>query len=185
MVISKEEVRERYLRRRLNLERSVREEADERIRKNLATLPEFKDAKIILLYCATKGEPDLTPVFDSILKDGKTLVLPRVKGDNLELLEVEDPKCLINGTFNIPEPPKGRRINPEELDLAVVPGIIFDREGYRIGFGKGYYDRLLKRVGAPKVGVAYSFQVLSKIPRDEWDVPVDMVVTEKEVIRRL
>ena len=185
MVVSKEEVRRRYLKKRLDLKKSVREKADERIRENLTALPEFKKAKRILLYCAAKGEPDLSPVFNTILEDGKALVLPKVNRDGLELLEVEDPRCLTNGTFNIPEPSRGKKINPEELDLAVVPGIIFDREGYRIGFGKGYYDRLLKRVSAPKVGVAYSFQVLGRIPRDEWDVPVDIVVTEKEVIRRL
>jgi len=62
-----------------------------------------------------------------------------------------------------------------------VPGVLFDKVGYRIGYGKGYYDRLLTKLGGIKVGVCYQFQVVEELPRDSWDKPVDLVVTEEKI----
>ncbi len=184
MIVTKEELRRKFLRKRIEYDPELRKISDQNIIKNLVSLREFKKARSILLYCSIKGEPDLSPLFDRILTEDKELILPKVEGSNLSLYSVNSVHCLTNGTFNIPEPSDGKKIKPEDLDLAIVPGIIFDRQGYRIGFGKGYYDRLLERVSAPKVGVAYSFQVLDELPRDPWDKPVDIIVTEEEVIRR-
>jgi len=184
LIAEKSEIRKDILSKRVALTPSLRSSYDESIREKLLSLPELSRAKRVLLYCPIKGEPDLSPLFEKLLESGKKLVLPKVEGEDLLLLELEDTLCLSEGTFNIPEPQHGVKIEPEMLDLAVVPGIAFDREGFRVGFGKGYYDRLLERVSAPKVGVAYSFQVLIRVPRDVWDKPVDIIVTEKEVIRR-
>ncbi|RLJ71343.1 5-formyltetrahydrofolate cyclo-ligase [Hydrogenivirga caldilitoris] len=184
MVETKRDIRRELLSKRVTLPSELKSSYDERIRAGLRTLPEFRHANRVLLYCPIKGEPDLTPLFDQLFSQGKKLVLPKVEEDELLLLEVNNLTCLSTGAFNILEPEDGISVTPEELDLVVVPGIAFDVNGYRIGFGKGYYDRLLERVSAPKVGVAYSFQVLDRVPRDTWDKPVDIVVTEKEVIRR-
>ncbi len=182
MVITKEELRRDLLRRRVEFRK--RRESDRRILKNLQLLPEFRSARRILLYCSVKGEPDLSPLFERILSEGRELILPKVEGDKLSLYSITSLSCLKNGCFNIPEPAEGKKVGPEDLDVAVIPGIAFDRRGYRVGFGKGYYDRLLERVSAPKIGVAYSFQVLEDVPKESWDKPVDIIVTEKEVIRR-
>ncbi len=183
MVVTKEEIRKELLSRRQSLPSGLKDELDTYLRSKLLSLPELIKAEKVLLFCPIKGEPDLSQLFEEILSQGKGLVLPRVRGKELELIKVYNPICLSAGTFNIPEPTDGKRIYPEELDVAVVPGIAFDREGYRIGFGKGYYDRLLERVSCPVVGVAYSFQVLDRVPRDPWDKPVDILITEKEVMR--
>ena len=185
MSASKEEVRREYLRIRKSLDPRRREESSRRIVQLILSLPEFVKAKNILLYCPVKGEPDLTPLFEKILRKGSRLALPKVAGEDLELIRVENPLHLEEGAYGIPEPSTGKRLDPEEIEFVAVPGIAFDREGYRVGFGRGYYDRLLKRVSAPKVGVAYSFQVLDRVPREEWDEPVDLIVTEEGVIRRL
>ncbi|RLF88523.1 5-formyltetrahydrofolate cyclo-ligase, partial [Thermococci archaeon] len=86
------------------------------------------------------------------------------------------------GKFNIMEP---REAIDEEvnLDLIVVPGVAFDESGYRLGFGKGYYDRFLRSFReTTKLGLAYEFQVLEEVPRDEGDIPVDFIITEKRRI---
>ncbi|WP_457601139.1 5-formyltetrahydrofolate cyclo-ligase [Hydrogenivirga sp.] len=184
MLTAKEDIRKELLQRRVKLPSDIKQEYDLSIINNLKTLPEYSSATEVMLYCSIKGEPDLSPLFEELAEEGKNLVLPRVKGSELELVRVGAPLCLTDGTFNIPEPASGEIISPEELELVVVPGVAFDRQGYRVGFGKGYYDRLLERVRAPKIGVAYSFQVLDSVPRDSWDRPVDILVTEKEVIRR-
>ena len=185
MVVSKEDIRKEILKKRKSLPAHVREDYDRAILSKLKTLEELKEARTILLYCATNGEPDVTALFEDLKSIGKRVAFPKVEGSEIVPVAVEGLSCLSPGTFNIPEPTEGEIIEPMDLDLVVCPGIAFDREGYRVGFGKGYYDRLLERVSAVAVGVAYSFQVLEFVPRDSWDKPMNLVVTEKELIRRL
>jgi len=184
LALTKEAVRRELLRKRIEISPRRRREKDRRIIRNLLSLEELHAAERVLLYYPVKGEPDITPLLSTLIASRGGIVLPKVEGDQLTLYSVEDLGSLRRGRFGVPEPSRGERVDPAELDLAVIPGVIFDRHGYRIGFGKGYYDRLLSRIRSPKVGVAYSFQVLEEIPRDPWDKPVDMVVTEEEVIRR-
>jgi len=183
-VLKKEVIRRRFLKERLLHRGKVKEEKDKKILKNLLKLPELNKARNILFYCAVKGEPDLTPLMKLMLKKNGYVILPKVEGYNLKLYTVRDLSTLKKGKFGIPEPIEGEIVDPESTDLAFIPGLIFDREGYRIGFGKGYYDRLLENLKATSIGVAYSFQVLPKIPKDPWDKPVHLVVTEEEIIRR-
>lgn len=82
--------------------------------------------------------------------------------------------------YHILEPKKKTAIiDPKSIDLYIVPGIAFDRNGYRLGHGKGYYDRLLAGINVPKIGLAYSVQVVAELPRSSYDVPMTMVVTEE------
>ncbi len=184
MVVTKEELRREILKRRTDQDPDEKSVRDERIRENLKGLPEFRPTGTILMFYPIKGEPDITPLFDYVLSRGGALVLPKVDGNNLRVVRLLDPTQVQAGRFRVPEPVGGEEVSPEDLDLAIVPGIVFDRRCYRIGFGKGFYDRLLAKVPAPKVGVGYSFQVVPEVPRDPWDVPLDLVVTDEEVIRR-
>ncbi|RUM29094.1 MAG: 5-formyltetrahydrofolate cyclo-ligase [Aquifex sp.] len=178
----KSELRKKVLHKRINLPEEERKVLSERVINNLKNLPEFKKAKRVALYCPTKGEVDLTPLFPEVLKE-KELILPKVEGNEISLYRVHSQACLRRGSFGILEPEEGEEVNPKDVDLIAVPGIAFDLEGYRLGFGKGYYDRLLKKIKGLKVGVAYSFQVFDRLPRDAWDVPVDVLITEKNVRR--
>jgi len=185
LALTKEAARREFLKRRIRLEESLRKKKDRKIIENLLTLRELREARLVLFYYPLKGEPDITPLMREFVKIRRQIVLPRVEGEHLALYLVSTLSSLRRGSFGVLEPAEGIRVEPEDLDLTLVPGILFDRAGYRIGFGKGYYDRLLDRTKALKVGVAYAFQVLESLPRDPWDKPVDIVVTEKEVIRRL
>ncbi|WP_461832652.1 5-formyltetrahydrofolate cyclo-ligase [Aquifex sp.] len=179
----KERLRRKILDKRIALSEEERGLLSRKIAENLRSIPEYKRAKTVLLYCPVKGEPDLTTLFSELI-NRDALILPKVKGKTLELYKVNTLSCLKKGSFGIPEPEEGEKVSPDEVELFVVPGVVFDKEGYRLGFGKGYYDRLLRGVKSPKVGVAYSFQVIDKLPRDPWDIPVDIIITEKN-IRRL
>ncbi len=180
-VFAKKDIRRRIIQKREGLTEEERERLSEGIVKNLLSLRSLWDANTLLMFCPHKGEPNIMPLFSWVLQRGKRLLLPRVEGKDLKLIRVEDDTSLSPGAFCILEPSGGEEVRPEEVDLSLVPGVAFDREGYRIGYGKGYYDRLLERLGGLKLGVCYEFQVLEEVPRDDWDMPVDLVVTEEKI----
>ncbi|NPB06309.1 MAG: 5-formyltetrahydrofolate cyclo-ligase [Aquificae bacterium] len=174
---TKELIRRELIKRRKALSERERAELSERVRGLLLSLPELKSASVVALFYPVAGEPDLLPLFE-LLKD-KLLLLPRVEGDELVLARAEGLK---KGAFGIPEP-AGEPFPAEKVELFLVPGVAFDEEGYRLGFGKGFYDRLLRGKKGFKVGVGYEFQVLKRLPRSPWDQRLDALVTEKRVRR--
>jgi len=141
----------------------------------------------VLAYLPFRGEVDLSPLFDWLESQGKQLALPKVvnkAGGHMEAYFLGRPwrDNVKPGAFNILEPDGNIMMaEPTSLDLILVPGVAFDRESYRLGFGGGYYDRFLPRVGthALRVGVAYQFQVVAQVPRDLHDIAVDGICTEQ------
>lgn len=177
----KEKLRRSYLKTREGLEEGKRKKLSELIVNRLLSLSVLKSARRLLLFCPHKGEPDITPLFKWALCEGKDVVLPKVEGEELKLIRVSDTEGLEPGSFCILEPTEGEEVSPESVELSLIPGVVFDKKGYRLGFGRGYYDRLMDRLGGLKVGVAYEFQIVEEVPRDSWDRPVDMVVTEENI----
>ena len=166
--------------------RRVRQEAkkhtqDERLAgsesvwRQVESLPEFQRAQVAAVYWSL---PDEVFSLDFIEKwcGEKTLLLPVMQeGYALELCEYRPGGVMNKAEFGICEP-EGRGVPPEQVDLIVVPGMAFDRKNQRLGRGKGYYDRLLCRMNAVKIGVCFGFQVFDGIPADEHDVRMDRVV---------
>lgn len=147
----------------------------ETIVSRIAGLPEWKAAGTVLAYSPLPGEVDLRSLFKA---DGKRIALPLVEGDHLRLKEYSE-GSMVPGYAGILEPPADApEIDPSEIDLAFIPGVAFDAEGGRLGRGKGYYDRLLPLLDCPLVGVAFSWQMVDKVPTDPWDAKMDMVVTD-------
>lgn len=140
----------------------------------------WRAAGTVLLYHALPDEVDTTSLLERGWLLGKRILLPRVVGDNLELC-IYTPDTLQPGAYGIMEP-TGDVFPPEryaEIDLAIIPGMAFDRHGARLGRGKGYYDRLLPLMsGAYRVGLCYEFQLLDFLPMEEHDVTMNEVVTE-------
>ena len=149
-------------------------------------LPEFESARCVLLYASKGGEVHTDGIINSALSLGKKVALPVTMKEShaLELYEIKGTEELSEGAFGIMEPARNpeRRVQPEEVDLAVVPGVTFDRRGHRLGYGMGYYDLLLKGVSGHKVGLAYDMQIVEHVPDEPHDVAVDMVVTQSEAI---
>lgn len=163
---------------------------DQFIKTNLTGLLAWQDAKIILFYISQDAEVDTFELIKKAWETGKKIFAPRVKSRpkcHLELCQITDLSHLEKGAFDILEP-KGHCpiLKPEEIakkiDLVIVPGIVFDTRGHRVGYGLGFYDRLLKKVKCPKIGLAYEFQIVEQIPKEDFDVPCDTVVTEERVI---
>ena len=139
--------------------------------------PLFKSAKLILLYQSLPDEVD-THAFLARWQEKKQLLLPVVVGDELELRRFSSPNDLQIGAYNIQEP-VGECFNDfNKIELAIVPGMAFDKQGHRLGRGKGYYDRLLpKLTNAYKLGVCFPYQYVEEVPTDEHDIWMDEVLT--------
>ncbi len=145
----------------------------------LLALPELRRARTVLLYAALPDEADPGRAGEALLDRGVRVLLPRVVGDELHLARARRGEKLLPGAFGILEP-QGPRIEEDQVDVAVLPGVAFDRTGARLGQGKGFYDRLLPRLRPDGllVGFAFSCQVVAHVPVEPHDRRVQVVVTE-------
>lgn len=108
----------------------------------------------------------------------KRIILPVVTGDELELRVYTGPQDLAIGSYGIAEPTGAPFTDYGTIDLAVIPGIAFDRYGHRLGRGKGYYDRLLPQIPAPKVGICFPFQLIEEVPAEAFDFRMDTIIAQ-------
>ena len=185
MNADKKEARRRARAAAAGLDSAYLEECDRVFTARILELQEYKTAKRIFCYVGYGTEPDTRAFLQRALEDGKTVAVPRVCGAGVMRAHViKALSQLVPGTFGIPEPSENTEmIEPEETELAVVPALVFDREGYRLGHGGGYYDRFLSRTGAFTVGLERELLLLDRVPRDSWDLPVKGRSTENKTAR--
>ncbi len=180
-----------YDARRLQPNKSI---LSQQICEKLINLPEYQTASVVMWYVDCRSEVRTRQNLTSILQSDKKIVAPYCTQDEfskpkLGLWLLQDMNELRPGKWDILEPPKqrwqetGKQIQVEQLDLIVVPGVGFDRQGGRLGNGAGYYDRLLAKVrkDALLVGIAFESQLLESITMDEHDIFMDKVITETEI----
>ncbi|MGI6649148.1 MAG: 5-formyltetrahydrofolate cyclo-ligase [Bacillota bacterium] len=155
----------------------------------LVASPNFRKAKAIMAYAPLHNEVDTELLLQAAFGQQKQVLLPVAEWENRQLRPVSVdsyPDSLVPGRYGILEPAGGRQ-SPwpvEQIDLVIVPGVAFDIQGYRLGYGQGFYDRFLGRL-PPRtevVGLAYDFQVVKTVYPEKHDVTVPVIVTEKGVI---
>lgn len=146
----------------------------------LKGLNEWEYAKNILFYHSLPDELPTIRHIDSI--HDKNLFLPKIVADEIEILPYSK-ENLTKGAYNIYEPDNGNAVSPQDMDLIIVPGVAFDNHLNRLGRGKGYYDRLLKKCNAVKIGVCYDFQLLETIPCEPHDIKMDILITPYKIIK--
>ena len=156
------------------------------IRSRLVGLPEYAEARVVHCYVSAKNnEVDTRRLISDALEEGKRIVVPvtDVRQRRLDHSEIVSLDELEPSVFGLLEPKEAcrRLIGIVEMDLVIVPGVAFDPRGHRIGFGGGFYDRFLREVRAPKIALAYSFQVLEAIEVDPHDVKMDQIVTDERI----
>lgn len=146
------------------------------VQESLLNSKEFKSAKVIGAYYAFGSEVKTDLIIEQARALGKKVALPSVEGDSLAFYELSSGKYLVKGRFGIMEPlPYGP---VDRIDLLVIPGIAFDKKGYRLGYGKGYYDKFLAKKKVASMGLAYSFQLLESLPTGKYDKKLDAIATE-------
>lgn len=178
--MDKSDVRRRVKAQKALLEAADRADAALRAFARLETTAAFMMAENILMYHSLPDEL-CTHEFLDKWHDRKHFYLPRVNGADLEILPYDRTRLKL-GAFLIEEPDGADIVDMDAIDLVIVPAVAYDRNGNRVGRGRGYYDRLLRGTRATKVGIAYDFQLFDEVPFDENDVPVDIVITDKRLI---
>lgn len=144
----------------------------------------FAEAKVIALYSSIRNEVDTQQLFDAAVFLGKRIVFPRIDDGRMVFVEVKSRGDFCLGKFGVLEP-VGMKVVPIGcIDLMIVPGVAFDRDGFRIGFGKGYYDQALENrpLSCRLAGLGYAFQLEESVPREAHDVGLDWLVTDQEVL---
>ncbi len=168
----------RIIRRELGEEN--RRLANQSICEHLAAWPVFQRAETILTYMPMKAEVDLRPLLGQF--PAKRWVLPRIVPEENHRMDFHpyDPARLVIHPFGMAEPTADLPIVlPEMVELVLVPGLAYDRQGWRLGYGGGYYDRFLSRFSRISVGVVYQALLLESVPHSGYDVPVGWIVTEQ------
>lgn len=174
-------LRKRFLEIRDSLSPQEKSFLSSKIKENLFGLEEFKLAGSILFYASTRSEVETLPMLKEALAE-KRCFLPKVSGDELKLFQVKSLSDLSPGYYGILEPNTAAEAELKEIELIIVPGVVFSRDGRRIGYGRGFYDRLLKKSQAIKIGLCFSCQLAEEIPKNQQDQRVDKIITEDEVI---
>jgi len=190
IAVEKENLRRYILRLRDRQSIGEVQQKSEDITDEVLVLHEFVRARGIACYVSKDTEVDTRVLIRKALDRDKTVLIPVVKKGDVDLFfsEIKDlGKELSPGTFGIlePKPEFVRPVSLDAVDMVFVPGIAWDRDGYRLGWGRGYFDRVLQKLPphVKSVGLAFNLQLINQVPRDQFDVPVDMVVTESRVIR--
>ncbi|RGS80316.1 5-formyltetrahydrofolate cyclo-ligase [Coprococcus sp. AF21-14LB] len=184
----KAEKRKKYLYLRDTLSKDERRKKSKQICHTLCMLEEYRQAVNVFCYVSFRSEVETIALIDQILLDQKHLYVPRVFGREMCFFEIHSRADLISGNFGILEPVLRQGIEealPSEDSLMILPGVAFDTEGRRLGYGGGYYDRYLEHVsGCKRIGLAYERQIADVLPQEVSDIAADMVITEKQVYKK-
>ena len=181
--MSKQTIRQRLLIQRQQLDASSCARQSATVQEHVLTSTVYAEAVLLALYAPIRNEVQTQRILSAALLAGKRVCYPRLENGRIVFVEVSGQHDLQPGKFGVPEPQGKIAVSPEELDLILVPGVAFDCKGGRIGYGSGYYDRILAVcANARFFGLAYTFQLIEKIPEEKHDIRLDFLATEGEMI---
>ncbi len=188
----KKEIRETILQEKIKFSKAIVKEKSLAIFDTLKETDFYKNANNIMVYITLENENEVPtePIIDDLLNKGKRIFIPLTVHKTKELIvsELKDvEKDLKVGNFGVMEPKKEttRPVDPSILDIVIVPGVVFDKKGYRIGHGAGYYDRFLPGLSkkTTTVSLAFDMQLIDKVPTERHDIAVEYIITEKQFIK--
>ena len=163
-------------RKRAMTEEQIQEKSEALTRLFLQS-EEYRNARSIYGYLPYNQEVRTVPLLEQALRDGKRVAVPKCYGDEMRFIWMEDLSLVEKGYAGIPEPIADGPVADDETALVLMPGMAFDKEGHRIGYGGGFYDKFLAREGShPTLALCYDFQVVSHLETEEFDIPVDKVL---------
>lgn len=180
MLLSKKELRATLLRRRKGLDTNYRLEKDIKIYNSLMELTEIAEAETVFTYVSTEIEVDTILFIEAMLECGKTVAVPKCQGKTMRFIAINSLSDLQKGAFGIFEPTNGEEITDFRRSVCITPALSFDENGFRMGYGGGYYDRFLSEYTGLSIGICYE-DFIGEITTEEYDLPVNIVVTEEKI----
>lgn len=185
--IIKNLVRKEIKSKRENLSKDEKEKLSSAIKEKFLNLSEIKNAEVIMSYMDFKNEVETREINKNLLEMGKKVLVPRVSRDKEKIIPAEVTGEYQKGSFGIEES-AGKDFTKGKIDVVIVPGIAFNEKGGRIGFGKGYYDKFFserEKTGDKilKISLAYDFQIDNRFSEEEHDKNIDILITEKRIIK--
>lgn len=180
-ILSKEDLRKKIVAERKKMDFEEVQKKSEKIVKDFLSL--FEEMKYFLLYFSFNNEVQTFYLADQLLKKDKEVYAPKLFGNDLKVGRVTDLNLLEKNRYEIFEP--SDCVNLSSFDVVVVPGVAFDKKCNRLGLGLGYYDRFLPNIKCKHiVGFAYEFQIVNEMVVEHFDIPMSVVITEKNIYRR-
>lgn len=183
----KNSLRDKYRAERAAMDAAERARRDEAIAAAAANMASFRLAEYVLMYAPTGEEIDVTAIARRALELGKRVMYPVCSKEDHTMIyrEIKSLDELQPGAYDLLEPPADAPDYDPERDvgsaICFVPGLVYDKAGFRVGYGKGFYDRYLSAFAGCKIGVIYSDYILRQVPRGRFDVKVDILLCEKGV----
>lgn len=171
----KELIRKKYLKIRKNIQN--KEEKEQIIFNKVINNEKTINSSLILIYVSTKEEVDTIKLIKYFLKT-KQVAVPKVEGNNINFYYIKSLRELKKGNYNILEPITNNKVNNIDNAISITPGICYSKDLYRIGYGKGYYDRFYQNNNIYKIGLCFKSCLLDKLPHDKYDIKVDEIITE-------
>ena len=153
------------------------EEASRKLGELFRATELYRNAKTVYGYLPYNQEVRTVPMLEQALADGKRVAVPKVYGDEMKFIYLTDLTQVEDGYAGIPEPVADGPVADDPTALVLMPGLAFDKEGHRIGYGGGFYDKFLaQEPNHPTIALCYDFQMLGQLPTEEFDIPVDCVL---------
>ncbi len=181
---TKQAIRQVQLQKRREMTEADFWKKSEQIARHLTGLDPFCQATEVYLFASFGREPDTWRIMEDCLTQGKRVWLPKIAGKEMDFFSYEKKECLIRNRFGMLEPDGTEKKGTGKTGMIIVPALAVDKEGYRVGYGGGYYDRYLKEHKTLyKAGIVFSCQLLKKAPRCKYDIPLDCVITEEGMFR--
>ena len=184
---TKSQVRSYYKDIRVGFSSEEKADFDIKIAEKLFDLQEYKNCKTVLAFVSKNIEINTEAIISKAFSDGKTVAVPRCNPEQgtMTFYIIKSREELERGYFGILEPKRDcPKLNDFNKSICLVPGLSYDTRLYRVGFGKGYYDRFLTEYSGVSVGVCYSDCIAEKLPNDEFDRPVDILITDNRIYRK-
>ena len=153
------------------------EQISEKLGELFRASEQYRNAKTIYGYLPYNQEVRTVPMLQRALDEGKKVAVPKVYGDEMRFIYLNDLNRVEKSDYGIPEPIEDGPVADDETALVLMPGLAFDKEGHRIGYGGGYYDKFLAAEPThPTLALCYEFQMVEQLPTEEFDIPVDCVI---------
>ena len=185
--MNKTEARKIFSQKRKSISLEDKLIKDRKIFDNIINSHILNDFEKILCYVSVKDEPDTRVLIDYLIKNDKNIYIPHCIASEMKFYKLDDVDKLIDGAFGIPTVDISSENSLENFkkSICIVPALSFDSNGYRLGYGGGFYDRFLSDKEIFKLGISYEICLTAELPRDDFDISVDALITENNIIRKL